>query len=298
LGLGHQFTEVKEKYKEANEILGDIIKVTPSSKMVGDLAIFMVQNNLTKDNIVEKGRSLTFPDSVVTYFKGLMGQPMGGFPKELQEVVLKGEEPITCRPGELLPPVDFEAVKEKLKNELGVEPDMKMVLSYCLYPRVLVDFIKHREEFSNISRMDTHVFFQGLAPGETTELTIEDGKTLIIKFIGLGELNDDGTRNVIFELNGMRREITIPENNAQSKTAAVKLADPNDKHQVSASIPGTVFKILVKEGQEVEENEGLLIIEAMKMETKIVARTKGTVESILVKEGSQVKAGELIMQLK
>lgn len=298
LGLGHQFTEVKEKYREANEILGDIVKVTPSSKMIGDLAIFMVQNNLTKDNILEKGQALNFPDSVVTYFKGFMGQPMGGFPEELQKIVLKGEKPITCRPGELLPPVDFEEVKEKLRNDLGVEPDMKMVLSYCLYPRVLEDFIRHREEYSDISRMDTHVFFQGLEPGETTELTIEDGKTLIIKFIGLGELNDDGTRNVIFELNGMRREITVPEKNAQDKAVAIRLADPSDKYQVGASIPGTVFKVLVKEGQEVEENEGLIIIEAMKMETKIVARTKGTVDEILVKEGSQVKAGELIMKLK
>ncbi|NLT95272.1 MAG: pyruvate carboxylase, partial [Clostridia bacterium] len=299
LGLGHQFAAVKEKYREANEILGDIVKVTPSSKVVGDLAIFMVQNNLTKENIVEKGKALTFPDSVVTYFKGLMGQPMGGFPKDLQEVVLKGEKPITCRPGQLLPPVDFEEVKEKLKNNLGIaDPDMKAVLSYCLYPRVLEDFIKHQREYSDVSRMDTHVFFQGLDPGETTELTIEDGKTLVIRFIGLGELNDDGTRTVIFELNGVRREIAIPEKNAQSKAAAVKLADPNDKYQVGASIPGTVFKILVKEGQEVEENEGLVIIEAMKMETKIVARTKGTVDQILVKEGSQVKAGELIMKLK
>ncbi|MGI6226255.1 MAG: pyruvate carboxylase, partial [Peptococcales bacterium] len=298
LGLGHQFTQVKEMYHEVNEILGDIVKVTPSSKMVGDLAIFMVQNNLTKENIVEKGKHLNFPDSVVTYFKGLMGQPMGGFPIELQKVVLKGEEPITCRPGELLEPVDFEAIKLKLRNELGIEPTRKAVLSYCLYPRVLEDFLKHQEEYSDISRMDTNVFFQGLEPGDTTELSIEDGKTLIIKFINLGELNDDGTRNVIFELNGVRREITVPEKNAQNNTAAVKMADPSDKHQVGSGIPGTVFKILVEKGQSVEENEGLLIIEAMKMETKIVARTKGIVSEILVQEGSEVKAGELLMKLE
>ncbi len=299
LGLGHQFTEVKEMYSVVNEMLGDIIKVTPSSKMVGDLAIFMVQNNLTKDNIIEKGQALTFPDSVVTFFKGYMGQPMGGFPPELQKIVLKGEEPITCRPGELLEPVDFEAVKVKLKEELAVEePDMKSILSYCLYPKVLEDYLRHREEYSDISRMDTHVFFQGLDAGETTTLTIEDGKTLVIKYIGLGELNEDGTRSVIFELNGIRREIAVPEKNAQSKAIKVKMADPTNKYQVGASIPGTVSKILVKEGQSVEENEGLIIIEAMKMETKIVARTKGTVSEILVKEGSQVKAGELLMNLQ
>lgn len=298
LGLGHQFTEVKEMYHVVNEMLGDIIKVTPSSKMVGDLAIFMVQNNLTKDNIIEKGQALTFPDSVVTFFKGYMGQPMGGFPPELQKVVLKGEEPISCRPGELLEPVDFEAIKIKLKKELGTEPTMKSILSYCLYPKVLEDFLRHMEEYADISRMESHVFFQGLDPGETTVLTIEDGKTLVIKYIGLGELNEDGTRNVIFELNGIRREITVPEKNAQKKAVSVKMADPTDKYQVGSSIPGTVSKILVKKGQSVEENEGLIVIEAMKMETKIVARTKGTVSEILVKEGSQVKAGELLMKLQ
>lgn len=298
LGLGHQFEGVKHKYKEVNEILGDIVKVTPSSKVVGDLAIFMVQNNLTKENIVERGKDLTFPDSAVTYFKGLMGQPMGGFPPELQQVVLKGEESITCRPGELLEPVDFEVVKEKLKEDLGEEPSMRSVLSYCFYPRVLEDYLKHMEEHADLSRMDSHVFFHGLDVGETTEMTIEDGKTLIIKYIGLGELNDDGTRNVIFELNGIRREIAVSEKGAKEKVGALKIADPIDKKQVGASIPGTVFKVLVEVGQEVEENQGLIIIEAMKMETKIVARAKGLIDDVLVKEGQSVKAGELLMTLK
>lgn len=298
LGLGHQFEAVKEKYAEVNEILGDIVKVTPSSKLVGDLAIFMVQNNLNKDNILERAKDLTFPDSVVSYFKGLMGQPMGGFPPELQKAVLKGEEPITCRPGELLPPVDFAAVRTKLKNDLGIDPDMKSVLSYCLYPRVVEGYLKSMDEHADISRMDSHVFFLGMDPGEITELTIEDGKTLVIKYIGLGELNEDGTRNVIFELNGTRREIAIPEKGAESKIPPVKIADPADKYQVGSGIPGSVFKILVEKGQAVEENQGLIIIEAMKMETKIVARTKGTVEEIYVKEGSPVKAGELLLRLK
>lgn len=297
LGLGHRFDEVKEKYREVNQILGDVIKVTPSSKMVGDLAIFMVQNDLDADNIVTKGRDLTFPDSVVTYFKGMMGQPLGGFPPLLQKVVLKGEEPITCRPGEKLEPINFEVVKEKLRRELGIEPTNRNVISYCLYPRVIEEYLKHKKEYADISRMDSHVFFEGLNPGETTELTIEDGKTLVIKYIGQGEDNEDGTRNLIFELNAIRREIAIPTQESNKKIAAVKLADPNDKKQIGAGIPGTVFKILVQPGEKVEENQGLLIIEAMKMETRIVARTSGTVAEILVKEGQQVKAGELLMRL-
>ncbi|MFZ7102345.1 MAG: pyruvate carboxylase [Peptococcaceae bacterium] len=298
LGLGHLFDQVKEKYSEVNLLLGDIVKVTPSSKVVGDLAIFMVQNNLTKDNIIEKGRALTFPDSAISYFKGLMGQPRGGFPPELQKVVLKGEQPITCRPGELLEPVEFSDVEGKLKDAFDITPTTKDILSYCLYPRVFEDYLKHLQEFGDLSRMDSQVFFLGLDSGETTELVIEEGKNLLIKYIGRGELNEDGTRNVVFELNGIRREVTIPEKNILDKMTVVKIADPTDPAQVGAGIPGTVFKILVEKGQPVEENQGLVIIEAMKMETKIVARQKGLIEEIFVNEGQIVKAGELLIKIK
>ncbi|KJS22630.1 MAG: pyruvate carboxylase [Clostridiaceae bacterium BRH_c20a] len=298
LGLGHHFDDVKEKYKEVNELLGDIVKVTPSSKVVGDLAIFMVKNHLSKDNIIEKGKDLTFPDSAVSYFKGLMGQPMGGFPPELQEVVLKGEKQVTDRPGALLEPVDFKQIFEILKNKCSHEFEMKDVLSYCLYPRVFEDYQKFLQEYDDLSRMTTHVFFEGLNPGETTEMTIEDGKTLLIKYVNLGEINEDGTRNVVFELNGIRREIAIPAKHIQENMVKIKMADPTDKGQVGSSIPGKVFKILVEKGEKVQENQGLIIIEAMKMETRIVARTSSVIDEILVKEEQEVKAGELLMILK
>ncbi|HIZ77635.1 MAG TPA: pyruvate carboxylase [Firmicutes bacterium] len=308
LGLGHRFTEVKEKYKEVNEILGDIVKVTPSSKMVGDLAIFMVQNDLTKDNIVEKGKTLNFPDSVVSYFKGMMGQPEGGFPEDLQKVVLKGEEPITCRPGELLPMVSFDEIHEKMESLSMAEKHIidhipervvhRSVLSWYMYPKVTEDFLKHRMEYSDISHLDSHVFFDGLLQNETTEVTIEPGKTLIIKYIGLGEPNDDGTRNVIFELNGARREVTVVDNTAISSVKEVRMADPDDMSEIASSLPGAVSKILVAEGDEVEENQTLAIIEAMKMETNITAKVSGTVDKIYVNVGDTVKAGELIIQMK
>ena len=181
LGLGHQFEDVKEMYKAVNDMLGDIVKVTPSSKMVGDLAIFMVQNGLTPDNIVEKGAALTFPDSVVSYFKGMMGQPAWGFPEDLQKVVLKGEAPITCRPGELLPPVDFEAVEKKMRAFMGDDRiNRRAMVSYCLYPKVYEEYRKHRKEYGYIMRMGSHVFFNGMALGETNKINIEDGKTLVI----------------------------------------------------------------------------------------------------------------------
>ncbi len=299
LGLGHQFEDVKEMYKAVNDMLGDIVKVTPSSKMVGDLAIFMVQNGLTPDNIVEKGAALTFPDSVVSYFKGMMGQPAWGFPEDLQKVVLKGEAPITCRPGELLPPVDFEAVEKKMRAFMGDDRiNRRAMVSYCLYPKVYEEYRKHRKEYGYIMRMGSHVFFNGMALGETNKINIEDGKTLVIKYLGLGDLNEDGTRNVQFELNGMRREIAVPDPHADVQTHTVALADPEDKSQVGASIPGMVSKVSVQPGDAVEENQVIAVIEAMKMETSVVARMAGIIDQVLVREGSSVKAGELLMTIK
>ena len=299
LGLGHQFEAVKEMYKTVNEMLGDIVKVTPSSKMVGDLAIFMVQNELTPENIVERGEALAFPDSVVSYFKGMMGQPAWGFPPELQKVVLKGEQPITCRPGELLEPVDFDQVREKMQTFMGHDRiNMRAMLSYCLYPKVYEEYRSHRDEYGYITRMSSHIFFNGMALGETNMLSIEDGKTLAIKFLGLGDLNEDGTRNVHFDLNGMGRTVAVPDKNAQVQVHPVTLADPEDKSQVGASIPGMVSKVSVKAGDHVEENQVVALIEAMKMETSVVARLTGTVEQVLVKDGTSVKAGELLLTIK
>ena len=298
LNLGHRFLEVKEMYKKVNDMLGDIVKVTPSSKMVGDLAIFMVQNDLTPENIVEKGAALSYPDSVVSYFKGMMGQPAWGFPKDLQKIVLKGEEPITVRPGSLLPPADFEAAKEHLRKVCGHEPSERDVISWLTYPKVLEDYFKNRAEYGYLTRLGSHVYFHGLAVGETNRVNIEDGKTLVIKYLGLGDANEDGTRVVQFELNGMRREINVQDKHAKASVHAVEKADPDDPMQVGASIPGAVSKVLVKKGDEVKENDVLLIIEAMKMETSVVARADGVVGEVKVEAGDSVVAGQLLMKLK
>ncbi len=296
LGLSHRFDEVKEMYRTVNEMLGDIVKVTPSSKMVGDLAIFMVQNDLTPENIVARGEALTFPDSVVSYFKGMMGQPAWGFPEDLQRVVLKGEKPITCRPGELLPPIDFEAARREVEK-FEPKATMQTIISWCLYPKVVEEYHRHYKEYGYIMRMGSHVFFNGLALGETNKINIEDGKTLVIKYMGLGDLNEDGTRNVQFELNGMRREVAVPDKSAAGKGVSVAMANPEDKSQVGASIPGMVSKVMVKPGDKVERNQVLAVVEAMKMETSVVARMDGTVEKVLIREGSKVKAGELLVTI-
>ena len=295
LGLGSRFEDVKEMYKTVNDMLGDIVKVTPSSKMVGDLAIFMVQNDLTPENIVEKGKSLAFPDSVVSFFKGMMGQPAWGFPEDLQKVVLKGEEPITCRPGELLEPVDFDKMREEVSKFMVGTPNMKSLISYAMYPKVYEEFNHHRKEYGYITRMGSHVFFNGMALGETNKINIEDGKTLVIKYLGLGDLNDDGTRVVQFELNGMRREVSVPDPHAENTSSLVNFADEDDENQIGASIPGLVSKINVKVGDIVEENQTLAIIEAMKMETAVTAPKAGVIKQIPVKEGQTIKARELLI---
>jgi len=300
-GLGHRFDEVKEAYKQVNTLVGDIVKVTPSSKMVGDLAIFMVQNNLTPENILEKGKDLAFPDSVVAYFKGMMGQPEGGFPKELQKIVLKGEKPITCRPGELLPPEDFEYIRDGLKKYFNIEPTKQDILSYALYPDVFKDYLNYIKEYGDLSRMGSDIYFHGLREGETCEIEIEEGKTIIIKLLEISKLDAEGNRTLYFEVNGNRREIKIKDRttNANSiKQPDIQMADPNDPHQIGSSIPGTVLKVLVNVGDEVKENDSLIVIEAMKMETNITASTSGKVEAILVKEGEQVKSKQLLIKLK
>ena len=276
LGLGSQFEDVREMYKQVNLMLGDIVKVTPSSKMVGDLAIFMVQNRLTPENILEKGEALTFPDSVVSYFKGMMGQPEGGFPPELQKLVLKGETPITCRPGALLDPVDFDAARKTVEQFQPGAKD-RTVLSWCLYPKVVEEYCRHRKEYGYMSRMGSHVFFNGMALGETNQINIEDGKTLVVKYLGLGDRGEDGTRTVLFELNGMRREVSVPDPQAPAAHEHVQLADPTDKAQTGAPMPGMVSRVLEHEGDMVEQNQVLLVIEAMKMETTLdrVFRPRG-----------------------
>jgi len=287
-------------YKTVNEMLGDIVKVTPSSKVVGDMAIFMVQNDLTPENIYEKGKDLAFPDSVVSYFKGLMGQPTGGFPEKLQKLVLKGEEPITCRPGELLEPVDFERIEKHLRENFNIEPEKKDLISYALYPKVFEDYLKYIKENGDFSRMDSDIFFYGLKEGETGEVELTEGKRLVIKLLEIGKLDEEGYRTLYFEVNDSRRAIKIFDKGSNIKREQVikQKVDPNNKYEIGASIPGLIAKIFVKQGDKVKENQLLAIIEAMKMETYVTASVDGSVQAVLVKEGDNVEAGELLMRLE
>ena len=298
LGLVNRFEEVKENYKVANRVVGDIIKVTPSSKVVGDLAIFMTKNNLTEENILEEGKNLSFPDSLVDYCKGMIGQPAGGVPKGLQEVVLKGEPAITARPGSLLPPEDFDAIEQHLIDDLEIEnPTQRQILSYALYPKVFDDYINHVRDFNDVSELESDVFFYGLNIGQECEVEIEEGKNLTIKLVDIGEPKEDGMRTLTFELNGMLRDVDIKDNNYTGLIKSVEKADMNDPYQIGASIPGKVVKLLVKKGDEVEVNQPLIVIEAMKMETNIVAKSAGVINDIKVAVNDMVVDKQLLIQL-
>lgn len=299
-GLGHRFKEVKDMYKNVNEMVGDIVKVTPSSKMVGDFAIFMVQNGLTPENIVEKGSHLDYPDSVVTYFKGMMGQPLGGFPEDLQKIVLKGEEPITVRPGELLPDEDFEANKKYLDEKYGIDTTEKDLLAYALYPKVFEDYLDNLKLNGSLSHVSSLVFFHGINVGQTREVEIDEGKTLIVKLVEMSRTDDDGYVTLAFEVNGNRREVKIYDKDSKktADNAYTQLADPNNELEIGSSIPGTILKVLVHVGDEIKSGDPLAVVEAMKMETNIVSPVNGKVESVTVKDGEMVEAGQLLLRLE
>jgi len=297
-GLGHRWEECKEMYRLVNDMFGDLVKVTPSSKIVGDMAMFMVQNNLQPDDVFERGADLTFPQGVVDFFKGMIGQPYGGFPEKLQKIILKGEEPLTCRPGELLEPVDFAAQKAAVEKKVGHAVSGRETLSATLYPGVFEEFDRHRQEYSDTSVLPTPVFFCGLGVGDETSIDIEPGKTLIIKLNAVGSLQKGGTRNIYFELNGEPRQVTVQDLSVKSEDAAHRKADVGNPKEIGAPMPGKVFKILVNVGDVVKAGDTLLSTEAMKMETNVKAREDGKVVDICFKEGAQVQQGDLLVVLE
>ncbi|TWE08966.1 pyruvate carboxylase [Neobacillus bataviensis] len=297
VGLGEQWDEVKEMYSRVNKMFGDIVKVTPSSKVVGDMALFMVQNDLTEEDVLLKGDSLDFPDSVVELFEGYLGQPYGGFPEELQKVILKGKKPLEVRPGELLEDVNFDILKEELFEELGRQVTDFEILSYALYPKVFLEYIKANERFGNISMLDTPTFLYGMRLGEEIEVEIEKGKTLIVKLISIGQPQADGTRVVYFELNGQPREVSIKDESIKATVTSRLKADMKNEEHLSATMPGTVIKVLVEKGEKVERGDHLLITEAMKMETTVQAPFSGIVKDLYVKSGDAILTGDLLVEL-
>ena len=303
MGEKDRFDDIKRLYKEANDLLGNIVKVTPTSKVVGDLAIFMFKNDLNKDNILTVGKDLSYPESVVEYFKGMIGQPDGGFPEEFQKIVLKGQEPITVRPGTLLESLDLEQIEAYLKSKFdlsGFTPleVRQKAVSYAMYPKVYEDYCVHLEAYNDVSQLQSHVYFYGLRPREETFVDIGQGKTLIIKYISKTPADNEGKCTLTFEVNGAVREVVIEDKNEMVHVNQKPKADKSDPKQIGSSIPGTVCQIFVKEGDKVDVNTPLLVVEAMKIETTIVSKTAGVVEKVYVSEGEKVNSEDLLVTFK
>lgn len=298
VGLGSRWDEVKDMYSRVNLMFGDIVKVTPSSKVVGDMALFMVQNDLDEESVISKGMSIDFPDSVIELFEGYLGQPHGGFPEELQKVILKNREPITVRPGELLDEVDFGQLREELESETGIKATEQDLIAYALYPKVFLEYCQTVSLFGDISVLDTLTFVHGLRLGEEIEVEIETGKTLIVKLVSIGQPQVDGTRVVYFELNGQPREVVIKDESIKATAAMKQKADPKNQGHIAATMPGTVLKVLVSKDEEVKQGDHLIITEAMKMETTVQAPMSGKIKDIYVKSGEAIQPGDLLIEME
>ena len=298
VGLEERWDDVKKMYRTVNDMFGDVVKVTPSSKIVGDMALFMVQNDLTEEDIYKKGQFMDFPASVIEFFQGDIGQPYGGFPEELQEIILKGRDKIEERPGALLEPVNFKQIEKQLYKELGREITSFDVISYALYPEVFKSYHHFTDDFYDVSVLDTPTYFYGMRLGEEIEVEIERGKTLFIKLVSISEPRSDGTRVVYFEINGQSREIIVRDKNIQSSIATLPKADKDNSKHIGASMPGTVTKILCEEGDRVERGDYLLITEAMKMETTIQAPFKGVIKKIHVTDDTAIEPGDLLIEFE
>jgi pyruvate carboxylase len=300
LGLEGRWHQIADAYAQVNQICGDIVKVTPSSKVVGDLALFMVTNNLTAVDLLTPDRKLNFPRSVVEMMQGMLGQPEGGWPKVFQKIVLDsaGAKEITGRPGEKMPPVDFEATRKELAAKIKHEPRDVDVLSYLMYPQVFLDYDKHLRLYDNTSVIPTPSFFFGMQSGEEIAVEIEPGKTLIIRYLTSGEAREDGLRTIFFELNGQPREVNVPDRKLEGNLHKHPKADAEDPDDIPAPMPGKVSTVAVVKGQAVKEGERLLSIEAMKMETAVYSPRAAKVKDVLVKPGSAVTAGDLLIVLE
>jgi pyruvate carboxylase len=294
VGVGDKFEQVVKNYQEANKLFGNIIKVTPSSKVVGDFALFMTANGYSAEDIMQKGHTISFPESVKEFFRGELGQPYGGFPEELQKMVLKDEKPFTDRPNAHLKPIDFEAEFEAFKEKY--DDNFLDFLSYQLYPKVFDEYFAHVQEMGEVYYLPTNAFFFGLKPGEEILVQIDEGKTLLIRLVSITDADENGIRAVYFEHNGQTRRIRVIDNSLKSllKTNAKAVGE----NQIGSPLQGKISQIKVKEGDRVQVNTPLFIIEAMKMESIITATKEATVKRIHLPAGSIVEQGDMVIELE
>ncbi|HEU4551965.1 MAG TPA: pyruvate carboxylase [Chitinophaga sp.] len=295
LGLGAQLETIKKNYAIVNQLFGDIVKVTPSSKVVGDMALFMTANGLTKEDVLDESRNLSFPASVTGFFRGDLGVPHGGFPEKLQRIVLKGEQPLKGKPNEHLPPVDFDSdfAAFQLKYPQAGFLDY---LSYHMFPKVFDEYYQHAAIYGNVEAIPTPAFFYGLKLGEEILVTLSKGKTIIVKLLYVQPADESGMRTVVFELNGYTRRVQVRDHNVASVVPVNRKA-ANPELEIGAPLQGKLSKLLVRAGDTVGSNTPLFIIEAMKMETTVTATRETKVKAVHLPEGTMVQQDDLVVEL-
>ncbi len=277
-------------------MFGDVIKVTPIAKTVGDLALSMVAAGLTREDVENPDVDVAFPDSVVTFFRGDVGQPPGGFPEALQQKVLKGAEPITVRPGSQMPPVDLEATRAEAQDQMpGITVDDEDLCSYLMYPKVYLDYMGRRRDFGPVRVLPTPTFFYGMSPGEEILVDLRPGVTLVIRLLTLSEADEKGAVRLFYELNGQPRTIRIEDKRYTASHAKAEKAEEGNPNHVAAPMPGIVGSVAVVAGQLVHAGDMLLTLEAMKMETALHAERDGVIERIVAPAGTQVDAKDLLV---
>jgi pyruvate carboxylase len=300
MGLGARWHEIARTYAEVNFACGDIIKVTPSSKVVGDLAIFLVSHDMKVKDLerLRADHNLTLPNSVVEMFAGALGEPEGGWPRALQSVILRGAKPIPGRPADHLAPVDFEQTVAAVEKKTEQKISHTDLMSYLMYPDVFVKFAKARSSYGSLEVLPTPEFFYGLEQGREIAVELEPGKTLVVKLLTVSDAHPDGTRTIFFELNGQPREVTIRDNALRATVQARPKADPSEPGQVGAPIPGAISSIVVEVGQQVKKGDRLLILEAMKMQSTVYAPVDGKVTKKLANVGDKVDAKDLLLVIE
>ena len=297
MGLGRRWRDVVRYYREVNDLFGDIVKVTPSSKVVGDMAMFLITRGIEPSEVPNLEPGTSFPESVVDLFEGGLGQPPGGWPKKLQKVILGKRKPIGGRPGAGKPALDFKKETAELEKKLGRKVTHDDLFNHLMYPQVFKEYMTFRRQYGEVSVLPSPSFFYGLRPGEEISVEIEEGKTLYIKLVNVGDVDEDGRRAVTFELNGKAREALITDNAVQPESQPREKADPADAGQVGAPIPGMVTNIRVSAGRRVKAGDKLMTLEAMKMQTTVYAPADGVVKELLVAVGDSVESKDLLARV-
>jgi pyruvate carboxylase len=299
LGIGDaRWPEVARAYAQVNELCGDIVKVTPTSKAVGDLALVMVTRGLTRAQLTDPATEVAFPESIVQLFRGELGQPYGGFPAALQRKVLQGAAPLSARPGAGLAPVDLEAERNSLAERSPGPVSDEDLASYLMYPRVWQDYARERQQYGDLGLLPTPVFFYGMQPGDEISVDLERGKTLIVRYVATSDPHEDGTRTVFFELNGQPRSVRVRDLAQVAQRPPARQIEPGNARHVGAPMPGTVTTVAAKVGARVARGEALVTLEAMKMETAVRAESDGEVAEVLVKPGAAVDLKDLLVVLR